>query len=957
MSALLPEVEEGLVEALRAVVEEVGVRAVDRLASAHDASHYLLTPQAVATPTSAEEVGALLAAARRQGFTVTFRSGGTSLSGQSVTDAVLLDTRKAFRSIEVLDDGARVRCGPGAVVCAVNARLLRHGTKLGPDPASEIACTVGGVVANNSSGMACGIEANTYRTLESAVLVLPSGTVVDTGAADAEERLRAAEPGLHAGLARIRDELRADPRSVQTLRRLHSIKNTMGYGLNSFLDHTDPVKILEHLVIGSEGTLAFVAEAVFRTVPIKPCAATALLVFPDLAAATACLPDLIACGPATVELMDATSLRVAQRDPDCPEEISSLEVAEHCSLLVEFQEADEGTLEERLRNAEPLWPRLDLHSAAAFTTDLARRAALWHTRKVLFAAVAGNRPPGTTALLEDIAVPVERLGVTCSKLIELFDRHGYADAVVFGHAKDGNIHFMITEEFGEDPNPRDLSHLRRYAQFTEEMVELVLAQGGTLKAEHGTGRIMAPFVERQVGAELYEVMRRVKRLVDPDRLLNPGVLLSEDPDAHLRDLKVAPPVEEEVDRCVECGYCEPVCPSKDLTLTPRERIVLRRETARAEAQGDHELARTLRREYAYDGVQTCAVDGMCQTSCPVLINTGDLVRRLRAEEAGRVEEKAWLAAAKSWRGMSRGGGLALSAADAVPPALPRLATDLARGVLGAETVPRYTADLPAGGRPRSRLEDPVAEAVWFPSCTATLFGPAEGGTGAGQAFRALCERAGIRLRTPEGIGSLCCATPWKSKGHREGYAQMRRTVLGSLAAATEGGRLPVVPDASSCTEGLAEMLRSVEGTKGEAGLERPIRVIDAVAFTAERILPVLVEADELPAAGRRPLGSLTIHPTCSSTRMKLNGAVQRVAEAVAEEVRVPDSWGCCAFAGDRGMLHPELTASATEAEAAEVARLGSEAHASANRTCEIGMTRATGRPYRHVLELLAEALR
>ncbi|MDN6374414.1 MAG: FAD-binding oxidoreductase, partial [Brevibacterium aurantiacum] len=266
--SLLSRVDTGLIDQLRSAVDEVGARASDRLAAAHDASHYLLTPQAVVKPRNREEVAALFSASRRSGVPMTFRSGGTSLSGQSVSDAVLVDTRRHFRDIEVLDDGARVRCGPGAVVRAVNARLLRHGRKLGPDPASEVACTIGGVVANNSSGMACGIEANTYRTLDSAVLVLPSGTVVDTSAADADERLRTREPALHAGLLELRDRIRTDAEAVETITRLHSIKNTMGYGLNSFLDHDDPVRILEHLVIGSEGTLAFVAEATFRTVPL-----------------------------------------------------------------------------------------------------------------------------------------------------------------------------------------------------------------------------------------------------------------------------------------------------------------------------------------------------------------------------------------------------------------------------------------------------------------------------------------------------------------------------------------------------------------------------------------------------------------------------------------------------------------------------------------------------------------
>lgn len=924
-----------LLAALTATGATVRARPSDRLSAAHDASHYVLTPRAVVVPSTIEEVASALAATRRLGVPVAFRSGGTSLSGQAGTDGVLIDTRRGFRTITVLDEGARVRTGPGATVRAVNNRLARWGRKLGPDPASEIACTIGGVVANNSSGMSCGTHANTYRTLESLVLVLPSGTIVDTSLPGADKLLRIAEPGLYAGLVRLRDRVRSNPASVSTIAELYAIKNTMGYGVNSFVDFDRPIDILEHLVIGSEGTLAFVAEATFRTVPLKAHLATALLVFTDLSAAVNALPALVSAGFAAIELMDSTSLRMAQRDPAATDDLLTLDVVEHAALLVEFQEETGELLETRLATSSDLIEGLPLVVPGVLSTDATRRAALWHIRKGLFTLVAGARPSGTTALLEDIAVPVDRLHATCTELTELFAKYRYENPVIFGHAKDGNIHFLLNERF-DDPRS-----LRRYREFTEELVALVLAHGGTLKAEHGTGRIMAPFVQRQYGSELFEVMLEIKALFDPANLLNPGVLLTGDANAHVRNLKHAPTVDAEVDLCVECGYCEPVCPSKDLTLTPRERIVLRREMQRAEDAGDTELLRELKKEYAYDGVDTCAVDGMCQTACPVLINTGDLVRRLRAENANGVQQALWGTLAKNWAPASRLGGFALSVADALPAALPRLATDVGRLVLGSDVVPSYSGDLPAGGRRRPMVTaaDPVA--VYFSSCTTTMFGPEGEGDGVAESFLQLCARAGVDVVTPPDLPSLCCGTPWKSKGLTAGYETMTAQVVASLRTATGEGVLPVVCDASSCTEGLESLLDA-------AGVGH-IRVIDAVEFVASQILP------RLPVGTRLP--SLTLHPTCSSTRLGINGAVERLAAAVAERVSVPEDWGCCAFAGDRGMLHPELTASASQGEAREVLQIDSSAHASLNRTCEIGMTRATGRSYRHILELLDEVTR
>ncbi len=674
----------------------------------------------------------------------------------------------------------------------------------------------------------------------------------------------------------------------------------------------------------------------------------------------------MAAGFATVELLDATSLRVAQQDPQAIASLQSLRVERHAALLVEHQAQTADELTERVEGSRDLLTRLPLTAPAELTEHAATRAALWHIRKGLYTTVAGNRPSGTTALLEDIAVPVEALADTCERLTGLFGAHGYEDSVIFGHAKDGNIHFMLNERFGGES-------LDRYVAFTDDMVDLVLGNGGTLKAEHGTGRVMAPFVRRQYGDELYEVMQQVKRLCDPHTLLNPAALLNEDPVLHVSNLKVSPTVEAEVDRCVECGYCEPVCPSKDLTVTPRQRIVLRRELAKAEAAGDTALAKELRAEYQYDGIDTCAVDGMCQTACPVLINTGDLVRRLRIDDRNGVEKAAWKLAAKHWDGATKAGGFALTAVKRLPAPLVTLGSDIGRLAVGTETVPKWERYLPAGGSARAGAAVQDADAVYFPACIGTMFGPGGGGEGVSAAFLALCERAGVRLRIPEDIGAMCCGTPWKSKGLTGGYAEMRERVLPQLWEASDHGALPVVCDAASCSEGLQVMIAGVgpdywealdRGRDGRGAGVTPrsghraelpragLRVIDAVAFVDERVMSRVG-----PAAPAARLGSIALHPTCSSTHLGTNDALGRIAAAVADDVVVPVDWGCCAYAGDRGMLHPELTASATRREAAEITGRAFDAYASTNRTCELGMTRATGQQYEHILEIFERVTR
>jgi len=926
--------------------DRVSTAAIDTAAMAHDASHYLLSPRAIVSPHDVGEVAALLRIAGFHGAPVTFRSGGTSLSGQASTDGILVDTRRRFGGIEVLDQGLRVRCEPGATLRQVNARLLRHGRRLGPDPASEIACTIGGVVANNSSGMCAGTTQTPYRTLDSMTLVLPSGTVVDTAAPGADVRLRNDEPALHAGLLRLRDQVRDDARLRAVVEHQFSMKNTMGYGLNALLDHETPVDLLAHLVVGSEGTLAFVADVTLTTVALLPHAATGLLFFGDVTAATDALESLVASEARAIELMDSAALRVAGQDAHADPSMRSRGADGETALLVEYQTESPEELTTVVAQAQEVLALLPTRAAAALTTDRAVRQRLWNVRKGLYTAVAGARTPGTTALLEDVVVPLDVLPATVDALTGLFDRHGYDEAVIFGHAKDANLHFMITPRLGEP------TELDRYARFTDDLVDLVLSRGGSLKAEHGTGRIMAPFVRRQYGDALYQVMVDLKDLCDPHRILNPGVLLDEDPTAHLRNLKPAPLVDPELDRCVECGYCEPSCPSRDLTTTPRQRIVLLREMAAASP----ERRAALTKDYGYAAVDTCAVDSLCVVACPVGIDTGVAMKARRAGRHGPFAQRAGVAVARHWGAISIGLRAGLAIGSVLPASFKAAATRAARAVVGTDSVPLVGADLPGPGARRPHPQAPAgAAAVFFPSCIGSLFdaatgGPDDGGRpglGASRAFLALCERAAVPVSAPDGISSLCCGTPWASKGFAAGHDEMAARTFAAIWAASDEGRLPVVCDASSCTHGLREA-RPHLPAEAQAGFDR-LKIVDSVTFVQTTVLPRL-------APGRR-VATMAVHPTCSTVHLGAMDDLLAVARAAAEEVIVPTSWGCCGFAGDRGMLHPELTAAATAPEAAEVGERGFDAYVSSNRTCEMGMSRATGRTYRHVLEVLEETTR
>ncbi|HWN73609.1 MAG TPA: FAD-binding and (Fe-S)-binding domain-containing protein, partial [Solirubrobacterales bacterium] len=617
-------------------------RVSDLVAYASDASPYRRFPRAVVEARDADDVAKVLRFGRELSIPVTFRAGGTSLNGQGQSDGILVDARKHFGGVRVEDDGARARVKPGTILGHANRVLAPHGRKLGPDPASTDVCTVGGVVANNSGGMRCGVTKDSYSTVRELTFVLPSGTKIDTGAPGAAERFAAAEPELAAGLEAIRDEIRADAELAERIRRKFAIKNTTGYRLCAFLDADEPLEIFRRLLVGSEGTLAFVAEVVFETVPVPPVTTTAWIHFPGIDEAIAPVQDLVASGARAVELMVAPALITAAWNMvGAPQEWKELP-PESAVLLVEYGGEDEGDLAAQVLRAEAILRSHETIRPIAFTEDLEEIELAWRVREGLHGLIGRVRPEGTALIVEDVCVPPERIAEGAKDLQALLGEHGFLPGVA-GHASAGNLHFMLTPDFAKQED------LERYEAFMQGLVELIVEKyDGSLKAEHGTGVNMAPYVEREWGAKATELMWRVKNLADPEGVLSPGVVLSRDPGIHLRNLKTTPAIEDwgGATTCVECGFCEPVCPSRNLTTTPRQRIVLRREMAR-QPEGSP-VQRALLEEYEYDALEMCATDGSCQIACPLGIDTGRMVKELRGAQHGERAERAALEVAKRW---------------------------------------------------------------------------------------------------------------------------------------------------------------------------------------------------------------------------------------------------------------------------------------------------------------------
>lgn len=922
---LTPEAGERLQQACQTVLLDP----LSCVAFASDASFYRLVPQAVARPRHPEEIRALFAWSHAEQIPLVFRAGGTSLSGQAITDGVLVDVSRHWRAFSAHEQAgvaaAIVSAQPGVVGGHLNAFLQPFGRKIGPDPASIQSCMMGGIVANNASGMCCGVQQNTYHTLDSLVFILPDGSCYDTAKPEDKARFEQEQAALCATIMALRERLQQDEALSARVRRKYRQKNTTGYGLNAFLDFSDPLAIFRHLLVGSEGTLAFIAEVRLRTCAMGAFRSTGLLLFPQVEAACQALEALRPHCEA-LELMDASSLRCLPVDalqawwPDWPDGAALGASKEPCALLIECQAESSENLQERLCALEGIMETLPLLQTVRMTQDSESQALLWKLRKGLYPSVGAVRQQGTAVIIEDVVFPPEHLAQGISRLQALFKTHGYSASqgsggIIFGHAMDANVHFVLTQSF------EDETAVQRYGAFMQDLVKLVLDLQGALKAEHGTGRNVAPFVEAEWGAEALAIMQALKTAVDPQALLNPGVILNTDPESHLQHLKVLPGIDAEVDRCTECGFCEPVCPSRRLTLTPRQRIVLRRERERLLKARHFQAVQELDAAYVYAGLETCATDSLCASACPVGIDTGALVKRLRGEALApsTQQQAAW--AARQFpqleKGMRWALGLGHLGASLGGERLMNYTLQQVSERIGT-TLPRWHPDLPPVNREPLPVHQPAhPEFVYFPSCLSRNLGYRDA-PALPQLVMQLAKKADLKLHLPAEAVGHCCGLPFGSKGFATADQTALEATTAMLWQASQQGRLPVIMDTSPCTHHLQTHLQ-----------EHGLSVMDFVTFSARYLVPRL---DLKPVYDH-----VYAYPVCSVQKMGLTQDFMQVVKQCAQQVSQPLTSTCCGTAGDRGLMYPDLTEMALQDVSRQLQETPVDKLCATSRSCEMGM--------------------
>ena len=938
---MLPAAYKDFLDALKGIIpqERIYTDPLRCLAYGTDASHYRLTPKIVADVESEAEVTELLRLAWKMCIPLTFRAAGTSLSGQGISDSVLVRLGQGWKNWRLSEDAGKISLQPGIIGAAANSVLMEFGRKIGPDPASIDSCMVGGIVANNASGMCCGTSDNSYKTLVSSRLILADGTVLDTGDAKSRALFSRSHGHILEALSLLREQVLADETLAERIRRKFSIKNTTGYSINALVDFDDPFEILQHLMVGSEGTLGFIAEVTYRTVADPTHKASALLLFPDVHTACEAAVTLRSAPVDAAELMDRASLRSVEGQPGLPEGLENLG-PEVCSLLVETRAVSSQALTANIKKVTAVLKKHPTVQPFEFTRDPGDAAMLWRVRKGILPSVGAMRAQNTSSLIEDVAVPLEHLAEAALDLQDLFDKYGYSPAPVFGHARDGNLHFVINPDFSTAES------IVRYGEFMDDLCRTITEKyDGSLKAEHGTGRNIAPYVEMEWGQQAYELMRGVKRILDPEGILNPGVILTEDPHGHTKNLKPLLSTNELIDKCTECGFCEATCPSRGITLSPRQRITSWRELIRLKSGPARDaLLKELEKEYQYMGNETCAADGLCALRCPAQINTGSFIKSLRHEGVGTLAEKTADFIAGHYGGTMRAASALLNAADG----LHRLAggTFMQNGsrILRAVSfgkVPAWNKAMPKGGNKlpavAAQKENP-RKVVYFPSCMSRTMGPGqehEDRRAEPEVMVSLLLKAGYDVLFPKNVEGLCCGMSFASKGFFD-QAKAREQVLNqALLEASNQGEYPVVSETSPCLMHMRETL------------DPCLNLYEPISF----ILDVLYEKLEFTRLPK----VVALHTTCSARKMGLGGKFVSLASLCAEQVVVPEGIECCGFAGDRGFTHPELNASALKSLRLQVGHCA--AGYSTSRTCQVGLSLHSGIPYYSVLFLVDEATR
>ena len=892
------------------------------LAWGTDAGFYRNIPQVVVRSKGENEVSQLLAIANELHLPVTFRAAGTSLSGQTNTDSILIVAGKHWEHYHVAADASYIKLQPGLVGSDVDKILARYDRAFTPDPASKNSAMVGGIVINNASGMSCGTHANSDRMMLSMRIVMADGTVLDTGDKVSREAFTLSHPSFIRRIEEIRDRVNNDAQLVERIRYKYAIKNVTGLNISPFINYSDPFDIITHLMVGSEGTLAFGSEFTMKTGPLAPYRASAMLYFQDMRKACEAVVAMKKGPVHCAELLDKKSL--ASVNDTTGEGLTAV-------LIQTFADSKEQ-LQNNINDIMAILEPFHLFVPANFTSDPAIYGKYWAIRSGIFPSVGGTRPLGTTVLIEDVAFHIEDLPQATVDLAQLLEDYGYDDSCIYGHALEGNYHFIISQSFDTQ------EEIKRYENLMRAVVELVIDKyDGSLKAEHGTGRNMAPFVKKEWGEKAYQVMLDVKQLFDPNGILNPGVIFNDDPECYIKNLKPMPLTNDNVNKCIECGFCEVNCVSSGLTLSSRQRIIVQREISRLKTTGeDPQRLKRLEKQYKYYGEATCAADGLCATSCPMGIDVGEMTHDLRKEHNSPMAHSIGSYVSRHFALTKGSIKSLLYVANAAHAVLGDSGVKAVGKALHAMRAPLWTPSTPRPHKMQPLQQLPSdKKVVYFPSCLNQALGRSKHGTNVDLVDKVVSflGKAGWEVIFPHDMSNLCCGMIWNSKGMPDVANEKTKELEEAMLKASNNGEFLVVCDQSPCLHHMREHMERV----------KPLELMEFIHDHVAKDLEFTPTHEPI-----------ALHLTCSTRLMKIDDKMLSLAKRCSTSVLVPEGVGCCGFAGDKGFTHPELNEWALRKLRPQIEEAGISRGFSNSRTCEIGLTTHSGIPYQSLIYLIDE---
>ena len=932
MSTLIKDYERFAKEAKEICKDRVYTDHLRRYAYGVDASCYSYLPKVVVKAEDEREVRRLIRLCQQCGTPFTFRAAGSSLSGQCSSEDVLIVCNDGFKKMEVIDDGKALKCECGVIGSDANDLLKPYNRKIGPDPATLATALVGGILNNNSSGMCCGTAQNSYKTIRSIRVVLLDGTVLDTSDKKSIEQFLREKPQMVEDILQLRKEILADEELTHLIHHKYKIKNTTGYGLNSLVDFEDIIDIINHLFIGSEGTLGFVSEIVYNTVEDVPHKGCGLMFFSTLNDASLAVVALANMGREKVvaaEMMDYQSLKAVQTLENVPDFVR--EVPEGTSaILFQTESYSKETVDENLAFIKEQLKDIPTAIPSLYSQDPKEYDSWWAIRKGILPIVGGQRRKGTTVITEDVCFQIEDFTKGIEMLTELFHKYDFVDGgVIFGHALSGNVHFNITPDFND---PKDT---KNFGDLVKEMSERVSGFGGSLKAEHGTGRMVAPFVEMEWGKKAYEINRRIKAIFDPERILNPDVMITDDPDVYKKNLKAQCVIDDAFTICMECGFCEKHCPSRNLTLTPRQRIALLRETKRLENEGNFTLASELRKGYEYFGVDTCAACSMCKGLCPLSIDTAQIALSMRRIDppAPELAKKIYDNFSTTLQMCRAGVSLEGIAGSIITQKAISKITEGLHGVTGVTPYVPKTTPKANRYKLKNRIKPTNFEkVVYFSTCANRAFKPNQGyddDRSLQQVVESLCNKAHIDIIYPKHIENLCCGLSFEN--YDDVHERAVKDLHDALMKASQNGKYPIVIDHSACFNHAFKHMPDLE-------------INDISEFLCKYVVPHL----DIEKCDERVI----VHKQCKIKSLNKSQYIEDLARLCTDHVFNIKSFACDGFAGQKGFFTPELNKSATKDLAGEIAEYGATLGVSSSSTCEIGLGENGGIPFVGVAFLL-----